>query len=100
MKRILVMLLVIAASCSCISDREIIKVDVPKRPAGQEHVLGLATEPLDTVRVGFVGLGSRGPYAVRRFIQIPGVKIVAICDIRPERIEHTVLNTPVKHQEC
>ena len=89
MKRILVMLLVIAAACSCISDKGIIRVNVPKRPAGQENVLGLATEPLDTVRVGFVGLGSRGPYAVRRFIKIPGVKIVAICDIRPERIEHT-----------
>ena len=88
MKRILVVLLVIAAACSCVSERGIIRVEVPKRPVGQEHVLGLTAEPLDTVRVGFVGLGSRGPYAVRRFTHIPGTKVVALCDIRPERVEY------------
>ena len=89
MKRVLLVLLMVAAVCSCVSKSGVIQVDVPKRPAGQEHVLGLATEPLDTVRVGFVGLGSRGPYAVRRFTHIPGVKVVALCDIRPERVEYS-----------
>ena len=78
MKRILMMLLAVAAVCSCVSKSGVIQVDVPKRPAGQEHVLGLTVAPIDTVRVGFVGLGSRGPYAVRRFTRIPGVKIVAL----------------------
>lgn len=89
MKRILLMLIAIATVCSCVSETGVIEVDVPKRPAGQEHVLGLATEPLDTVRVGFVGLGERGPYAVRRFTHIPGTKVVALCDIRPERVEYS-----------
>ena len=83
------MLLAVAAVCSCVSKSGVIQVDVPKRPAGQEHVLGLTVAPIDTVRVGFVGLGSRGPYAVRRFTRIPGVKIVALCDIRPERVEYS-----------
>ena len=89
MKKFLMMLLAVAAVCSCVSKSGVIQVDVPKRPAGQEHVLGLAVAPIDTVRVGFVGLGSRGPYAVRRFTKIPGTKIVALCDIRPERVEYS-----------
>ena len=64
-----------------------IVVDTPERPAGQEHVLGLATPKLGVVRVGFVGLGMRGPSAVERFTHIPGVDIVALCDYEKERAE-------------
>ncbi|HUN04383.1 MAG TPA: Gfo/Idh/MocA family oxidoreductase, partial [Niabella sp.] len=35
------------------------------------------------------GLGMRGPSAVERWIFIPGTKIVALADIRPERVEAT-----------
>nr|WP_251622182.1 Gfo/Idh/MocA family oxidoreductase [Odoribacter lunatus] len=62
-------------------------VATPKRPAGQTDVVGLTTPKLDTVRVGFIGLGMRGPGAVKRFTHIPGTKVVALCDIRPERVE-------------
>lgn len=54
-------------------DKGTIVVDTPDRPAGQEHVLGLKAPKLDVVRVGFVGLGMRGPGAVERFTYIPGV---------------------------
>ena len=57
-----------------------IVVDTPVRAEGQEHVVGLAVEPIETLRVGFVGLGMRGPWAVMRFTHIPGVEIVALCD--------------------
>ena len=87
MKRFFMVLLVVAAVCSCMPEKSgIIQVEVPERPAGQEHVLGLVTEPLDTVRVGFVGLGMRGPGAVYRFTHIPGVKIVALCDVEADRV--------------
>ena len=56
-----------------------IVVDCPERPEGQEHVVGLAVEPIETLRVGFVGLGMRGPWAVMRFAHIPGVEVVALC---------------------
>jgi len=59
-------------------------VDCPQRPAGQQHVLGLTAEPLSVARVGFVGLGMRGPSAVVRFCHIPGVEIVALCDYYEE----------------
>ncbi len=59
----------------------------PGRPAGQESVIGLALPKMEVVRVGFVGLGMRGPGAVERFTYIPGTQIVALCDYEPERAE-------------
>lgn len=60
--------------------------DVPERAEGQKSVLGLRTEPLDTVRVGFIGLGMRGPGAVKRFTYLDGVEIKALCDLLPDRV--------------
>lgn len=59
----------------------------PPRPAGQDHVLELRTEPLDTVRVAIIGLGMRGQGAVRRLSYIEEVKIVAMADVVPESLE-------------
>ena len=86
MKKLIFALVTTIALWSCSEKSGIIEVEVPARPAGQEHVLGLTTEPLDTVRVGFVGLGMRGPGAVYRFTHIPGVKIVALCDVEADRV--------------
>lgn len=69
------------------SSRYVIRTEVPARPAGQQDVLGLVTPALDTVRVGFIGLGMRGPGAVNRFTYIPGTRIVALCDLHPDRVE-------------
>ena len=45
--------------------------------------------PIDTVRMGFVGLGHQGSNHVRNFMNIECVKIVALCDIVPEKIDTT-----------
>ncbi len=66
-----------------------IKTNVPARPAGQKDVVQLVTPKMDTVRVGFIGLGMRGPGAVQRFTHIPGTKIVALCDIYEDKVEKT-----------
>lgn len=63
-----------------------IETPVPVRPAGQKDVVGLTAPKLDVVRVGFIGLGMRGPGAVERFTHIPGTQIVALCDLIPERV--------------
>lgn len=68
-------------------DKGTIRIDAPARPAGQEHALGLTTPKLKVVRVGFVGLGMRGPGAVERWTHIPGTQIVALCDHEKERAE-------------
>lgn len=67
---------------------EPIQVPVPVRPAGQGDVIGLTAPKIETVRVGFIGLGMRGPGAVSRFTHIPGTRIVALCDIHEERVEN------------
>ena len=53
----------------------------PEREPGQTDVLELRAEPLDTVRVAFIGIGARGIAAVKRFMNIEGVKVVALCDV-------------------
>ena len=58
-----------------------IKTPTPARPAGQKDVLKLACDPIPTVRIAFIGLGMRGPGAVNRMTYIPGVQIVALCDV-------------------
>ena len=68
-------------------DKGTIVVDTPQREAGQQNVIGLKADKIQTVRVAFVGLGMRGPWAVNRFTHIPGVQIVALCDYEEERAE-------------
>ncbi len=51
------------------------------------NMSGYAAPPLETVRIGFIGLGARGPASLRRLCLMEGVEIKAICDIRPERLE-------------
>ena len=68
-------------------DKGTILIDTPSRPEGQQHAVGLTAPRLSTVRVGFVGLGMRGPGAVNRWTHIPGVQIVALCDYEEERAE-------------
>lgn len=55
-------------------------------PAGQS-VMGLTAPPLDEVRVGFIGVGKRGPGGVIRLSHIPRTRVVAVCDVFEERAE-------------
>ncbi|NLM01744.1 MAG: Gfo/Idh/MocA family oxidoreductase [Treponema sp.] len=61
--------------------------NTPARPSNQQSMLGFACDPIENVRVGFVGLGMRGPDALRRFAHIDGATIAALCDLIPERVE-------------
>ena len=61
--------------------------DVPKRAADQQDMIAFAAEPMESVRVGFIGLGMRGPGAVRRWCQIEGTEIIALCDINQQGID-------------
>ena len=87
MKRLIIFIASILVVCSCARQNGLIVIDTPARPAGQQDAIAMTSDPIDTVRVGFVGLGMRGPGAVNRFTHIPGVKIVALCDVEPDRVE-------------
>ncbi|MCR4958856.1 MAG: Gfo/Idh/MocA family oxidoreductase [Prevotella sp.] len=64
-----------------------IQTEVPVRPAGQRDVIGLTVPPMKVVRVGFIGLGMRGPGAVERFSQIDGTDVKGLCDVEADRVE-------------
>jgi predicted dehydrogenase len=51
----------------------------------QFNMCGHAAPKLETVRIGFIGLGNRGPGAVERMTHIDGVVIKALCDIRADK---------------
>ena len=43
-------------------------------------------QPMDIVRVGFVGIGSRGTHLLSLLLDLKGVEVRAVCDIIPERV--------------
>ena len=59
---------------------------VPEREAGQRSALAMRCEPLEKVRVAFVGVGARGLDAVRRFRYLSGAETVAVADVAPENL--------------
>jgi Oxidoreductase family, NAD-binding Rossmann fold/TAT (twin-arginine translocation) pathway signal sequence len=46
-----------------------------------------AAAPIDTVRIGYVGIGGQGSGHVTNLLKIPGCRITAVCDIRAERTD-------------
>ncbi len=51
------------------------------------NMCGYAAPKLDKVRIGFIGLGNRGPAAVIRMSYIEGVEIKGLCDLRPAKVQ-------------
>ena len=85
---------VLCAFSSCVNNdygyevkNGVIVYNTPDRPADQISMIGFAADPIETVRVGFVGLGMRGPSAVDRFLHIDGIEITALCDLYPDKVE-------------
>jgi len=46
-----------------------------------------AQSPNDTVRVAFIGVGNRGGYLLNTMLKVPGITVVAICDIDPDNLK-------------
>lgn len=92
MKKSILFFLILALSvafhsCGEAADSgDIIVTETPERAPGQKSVLGLRVAPIPVVRVGFIGLGMRGPSAVDRFTHLDGVEIKALCDLLPENV--------------
>lgn len=70
---------------------------------GPQNMCGFSATPIDTVRVGIVGLGMRGSGAVGRLSKIKDVDIVALCDLREEnvtRAQKTLVNAGRKKAQA
>lgn len=88
LNQILIGLFLVASLTGCAAGaQEIIKTEVPERPAGQEDMIGFAAPAIDTVHIGIIGLGMRGPGAVERLCNIEGTDITALCDIEESRVK-------------
>lgn len=58
-------------------------------PCDRKSALKLQCEPLENVRIGFIGLGVRAKRAVERMMHIDGCRITAICDLVPSNVADT-----------
>ena len=45
-----------------------------------------AEAPSNEIHIGCIGLGNRGSVHVQALLATPGVRIVAVCDLKPERL--------------
>jgi len=68
------------------------KADIPhkieaygKSRTQRFNMSGYAAPPIETVRIGIIGLGNRGPSHMQNMAHIEGVEIKALCDLVPER---------------
>jgi hypothetical protein len=55
--------------------------------AAQAGAAPFAAPPIETVRIGYVGIGGQGGSHVQNLLKIPGCRITAVGDIRPERTD-------------
>ncbi len=53
----------------------------------RKTMMGFAAPALETVRIGYVGVGGMGTAHVENLLKIPGTEIRAVCDIVPARVE-------------
>ena len=99
MKKIFISILAAAAALSACTDNTAVAdygyeikdgvavYNTPERPADQISMIGFAADPIEKVRVGFIGLGDRGDGAIQRYVYIDGAEIVALCDIEEDRVK-------------
>ena len=71
------------------------KLDYIRKAAGKKHVQtfnmsGYAAPKLDTVRIGYIGVGNRGSGAVKLASGIGNVEVVAVCDVVQEKVDSSI----------
>src|SRR5262245_22173346 len=52
-----------------------------------QNPTAFSAAPIETVRIGFVGIGGQGGGHVSNLLRIPNCRITAVCDIRQERTD-------------
>jgi predicted dehydrogenase len=59
----------------------------PANPIAQAAGELFAAAPIETVKIGYVGVGLQGSSHVQNLLRIQGCRITAVCDIRTERTD-------------
>ena len=55
--------------------------------SGGTAMTNFAVAPMDRIRIGYIGIGERGTWAVHRIATMPGVEVAALCDLRTEAVD-------------
>ena len=71
----------VAAAAGCMHEGVFAKTPVGAPMQGKRF------EPMARIRVGMIGLGDRGRWALQRLSVIPGIEVVSIADLHRERLE-------------
>ncbi len=74
-------------TASAVTPMDDVKLAVAKAHPQKFNMSGYAAPKIETVRIGIIGLGNRGPGAVERMSNIEGVEIVALCDKDMDRVK-------------
>jgi hypothetical protein len=76
------------ASAGLIAGKSQAETVRPKKHVHQQsfNMHGFAAPKLETVRVGFIGVGSRGSGTVERLASVEGVEVKALCDLLPGNV--------------
>ena len=59
--------------------------DLPARRP--DSMSNFAAPPMETIRVGFIGVGNRGLTAVKRVSGLPGIEVAALGDVQDVQVE-------------
>ena len=77
----------IAPEKNVVSNLDQIREQAVRKHSQKFNMSGYAAPKLETVRIGFIGLGSRGPGHVLNMSLLEGVEIRALCDLVPEEVD-------------
>ncbi len=80
----------LAAAGSLLSCRSRGTESTPAPMRGPAPAEPFRADPLEVVRIGFVGVGLQGGAHVRNFLRMEGVEIAAICDIDLPRRDEVI----------
>jgi predicted dehydrogenase len=74
--------------------------DLDRRTWGRS----IAADASGTLGIGVIGYGYWGPNLVRNFAEAPGTSVVAVCDLRPDRLQeigsrYPAVTTTTDHRE-
>lgn len=70
------------ASLNALNDDVVKNVNRSKKRKQAFNMCGFAAPKIPVVRIGYVGIGGRGSWAVTRMTNIKNVEIKALCDVR------------------
>lgn len=66
---------------------EMRRSSIEEKSGSSFNMTGYGAPGMDKVRIGFIGLGSRGSGAIRRYVYIENVEIKALCDLVPGQLD-------------